>query len=69
MTQTDRWKNRRAMAWLSLVAGLLFPVGAFVSDSVHVAAVVAPFYLFVGSVVTAYIGFATADDKWQKPDV
>jgi len=25
-----------------------------------------PFYLFVGSVVGAYIGFATYDDKWKK---
>jgi hypothetical protein len=25
-----------------------------------------PFYLFVGSVVGAYIGFATVDDKWKR---
>lgn len=60
----DRWKNRRRMAWLSLLAGLLFPVVAVFSDA---SAIAGPFYLFVGSVVGAYIGFATVDDRWQKP--
>lgn len=64
----DRWKNRRRMAWLALLAGLLYPALMIVTDSAaQFGAVTGPFYLFVGTVVGAYIGFATADDKWQKP--
>lgn len=62
----DRWKNRRAMAWLALAAGLLFPVLLLATESPQLGAVAVPFYVFVGAVVGAYIGFATADDKWQQ---
>jgi len=62
----DRWRNRRRMAWLSLVAGLLFPVLLIVTKSEQLGAVAGHFYLFVGAVVGAYIGFATVDDRWQK---
>ena len=58
----DRWKNRRAMAWLAMVAGLIFPVLMLVDD---LSGISGAFYLFVGSIVGAYIGFATVDDKWQ----
>lgn len=63
MTSLDRWKNRRKMAWLALLAGLLFPVLLLATDSEQLGLVAAPFYLFVGAVVGAYIGFATLDDK------
>lgn len=66
-TPIDRWKNRRRMAWLALLAGLGYPALVLVTESPHLQAVTDPFYLFVGAVVGAYIGFATADDKWQKP--
>lgn len=62
----DRWKNRRAMAWLALLAGLLFPVLLLATESPQLGAVAVPFYVFVSAVVGAYIGFATADDKWQQ---
>jgi hypothetical protein len=62
----DKWKNRRAMAWISLIAGLCFPAVLLVSDSDQLGSVAGAFYLFVGSVVGAYIGFATVDDRWQK---
>lgn len=65
MTTADRWKNRRAMAWLALIAGLVFPLLLWVTDSSQLGAVAGPFYIFVGAVVGAYIGFATVDDKWQ----
>jgi hypothetical protein len=58
----DRWKNRRRMAWLSLIAGLVFPALMLIND---LSSIAGAFYLFVGSVVGAYIGFATVDDKWQ----
>lgn len=63
----DRWRNRRAMAWLALLAGLAFPVLLLATESNQLGAVAGHFYLFVGAVVGAYIGFATVDDHWQKP--
>jgi len=62
----DRWKNRRRMAWISLVAGLAFPMLLLGTDSRELGDIAYPFYLFVGSVVGAYIGFATVDDKWTQ---
>lgn len=62
----DRWQNRRKMAWLALVAGLIFPVMLLATESSQLGAVATPFYIFVGTVVGAYIGFATVDDHWQK---
>lgn len=63
----DRWRNRRRMAWWSLVSGLAFPVLLLLSPAAcpTLSAIAGPFYLFVGAVVGAYIGFATVDDKWQ----
>lgn len=66
MSMADRWKNRRKMAWLALAAGLLFPVLLLATESNQLGAVAGPFYIFVGAVVGAYIGFATVDDHWQK---
>ena len=65
MTAHDRWKNRRRMAWAALAVGLLFPLLLLWSQSNQLGAVAGPFYIFVGAVVGAYIGFATVDDKWQ----
>lgn len=66
MDKLDRWKNRRRMAWLSLIAGLGYPALLLYTSSEQLGTVAAPFYTFVGLVVGAYIGFATVDDKWQK---
>lgn len=67
MTEKDRWKNRRRMAWLALLAGLAFPLLLLYTDSAQLGAVAAPFYTFAGAVVVAYVGFATWDDKSQQP--
>jgi len=66
MTPTDRWKNRRRMAWLALVAGLLFPLLLLWSDSDQLGSVAGAFYVFVTGVVASYYGWATIDDKNQK---
>lgn len=63
MTNHDRWKNRRRMAWAALVAGLLFPLLLLWSQSDQLGAVAGAFYVFVTGVVGAYIGFASWDDK------
>ena len=65
MNHVDRWKNRRRMAWLSLTAGLGFPLLLLGTNSSQLGELAYPFYFFVGSVVGAYIGFATVDDKWN----
>lgn len=66
MNPKDRWVNRRRMSWLSLVAGLLYPLLVLVTDSSQLKDIAGPFYLFVSAVVGSYIGFATIDDKWNK---
>jgi len=50
---TDRWRNRRKMAWLSMLAGLLFPLLLLVTESAQLGLIATPFYVFVGMVVTA----------------
>jgi len=64
----DRWKNRRRMAWMALVGGLSFPVLVLFTSSPQLGEIAWPYLTFVGSVVGAYIGFTTADDKWQRKD-
>lgn len=62
MDARDRWKNRRRMAWLALLAGLAFPLLLLWSESDQLGAVAGAFYVFVTGVVASYIGFATWDD-------
>lgn len=62
--QNDRWKHRRRMAYGAFLGGMAFPVLVLINTDVSEIAV--SFYTFVGAIVGAYIGFATADDKWQK---
>jgi len=64
----DRWKNRRRMAWLSLIAGLLFPLLILNTDDPNLGTIAVPFYLFLSAVVGAYIGFATYDDTHANSD-
>jgi len=66
--EVDRWKNRRKMSWLAMIAGLLFPLLLF-TNSPHLGVIAGPFYVFVGLVVTAYIGGAVIDDKWSRDNV
>lgn len=54
------------MAWAALVAGLGFPLLILGTESRELGDLAYPFYIFVGSVVGAYIGFATVDDKWHQ---
>ena len=57
------------MAWASVGAGLGFPVLVLFTESSQLGAIAGPFYIFVGTVVAAYVGFATVDDKWNRPDL
>jgi len=51
------------MAWLSMLAGLLFPLLILTTDDPNLGAIAMPFYLFVTGIVGSYIGFATVDDN------
>jgi hypothetical protein len=66
MNEKDRWKNRRRMAWLALLAGLAFPVLLLYTESEQLGAVAGAFYVFVSAVVASYIGWATIDDTQTK---
>jgi len=59
----DRWKNRRAMAWASLCAGLAYPLLVLFTESEQLGAIAAAFYDFVRAVVGAYIGFSEVDEN------
>jgi hypothetical protein len=54
------------MAWLSMLAGLLLPLLLLVTESARLCLIATSFYVFVGMVVTAYIGGAVVDDHWQQ---
>tara|TARA_R100001086_G_scaffold250107_1_gene193919 strand:+ start:5318 stop:5488 length:171 start_codon:yes stop_codon:yes gene_type:complete len=52
----------RRMAWISLVAGLAFPLLLYATEAAVLGEIAGPFYLFVASVVGAYMGFSTWGD-------
>ena len=68
---TDMWKNRRRMAWISLgVLALEGPAVLIVAiiDAQAIAsasALLSTLALSLAGVVGAYMGFATAGDKWS----
>ena len=61
-TPRDRWKNRRKMAWATLIAALTYPLLILGTESDQLGAMAMPFYAFCGAVMAAYFGFATQDD-------
>jgi hypothetical protein len=63
MNSKDRWKNRRRMAWLAMVAGVCYPLLLWVSQSDQIGSVAGPFYVFITGVVASYIGWASWDDN------
>lgn len=69
----DRWKNRRRMAWLCLLTAIFVTIAFLFLIPEGRLAGVAPalswFYAFSGSVVGAYIGFSTSDDKNHLKDI
>jgi hypothetical protein len=65
----DRWKNRRRMAWITLLSGVSFPLLILGSESPTLGQIALPFYGFVAGVVMAYIGAATYEDTKGVADV
>lgn len=62
----DRWRHRRAMAWLAFVASLVYPALLLAGAGRDLVDLAWPFYTFTSATVGAYIGFATVDDRWQR---
>lgn len=67
MTEYDRWKNRRRMAWICVVAAIGFPLLVLFTESRELGDIATPFYMFVSAVVGAYIGFATWEANVRHP--
>jgi hypothetical protein len=69
-TDQRRWKNRRRMAYISLYSILIVTyLILFIvpMDRLNqLDEIITWFYLVMGSVVGAYVGFSTLDDKWKK---
>ncbi len=68
----DRWRNRRRMAWTALISIFVVTYMAFFKVPVErlnvLKEVITWFYFVMGSVVGAYVGFATLDDiNTRKP--
>lgn len=63
---SKRWKNRRRMAWLSLMAILVVTYYSMVKMDIErieaLSNVITWFYTIMGSIVCAYCGLATFDD-------
>lgn len=57
----DRWRWRRTVVLALTILGIVLPFIQFVNPEVYW-----PVYTVIGSVVSAYIGFATVDDRWNK---
>ena len=68
----NRWKHRRRMAYLALGAILLVTYWAmFVIPVERLNAldeILTWFFIVMGSIIGAYVGFATLDDKWKNTD-
>lgn len=67
-----RWQHRRRMAYIALYSCLAVTYLALfkISETRLSAAseVLTWFYITMGSIIGAYVGFRTLDDKWQKKD-
>jgi len=62
VSEIDRWKNRRKMAWITLLSGVAFPLLILSTESDVLGQIALPFYGFVMGVVMTYIGAATYED-------
>jgi len=66
MNEHSRWKNRRRMAWICMIAAIAYPVLVLFTESRELGEIATPFYMFVSAVVGAYIGFATWEDNTRR---
>lgn len=66
----NRWKHRRRMAYISLFSILAVTYWCLFKVDVErlkaLDSIITWFYLTLGSIIGAYVGFATLDDKWKE---
>lgn len=58
-----KWQNMRRMAWSSMIAGLVYPFIAAITDSKPLVDLAVHFYAFASLAVLAYMGLSTWGDK------
>lgn len=67
---SDRWRHRRSLAYMSFFSILIVTfLCLFIlveSRLVVLEPIVGWFYIVMGSIIGAYVGFTTLDDKWNK---
>jgi uncharacterized membrane protein YhaH (DUF805 family) len=65
-----RWQNRRRMAWTSLffiICVVLLSMFIVPIERLEVLEEIITWFFFImGSIIGAYVGFSTLDDKWNK---
>lgn len=68
----NRWQHRRRMAYVALFSMLVVTYWCLFKvplDKLNILdEIISWFYITMGSIVGAYVGFATLDDKWRKDD-
>ncbi len=63
---TDRWRNRRRMAWVSFGSTILYPFLAAVLGNEVVTKLAVHHYTFTTAVVMTYIAGSVVDHWLQK---
>jgi len=66
----NTWKNRRRMAWLSLVSVIvvtLLTLTPLVTETrlSSLQPILSTFFFAMASVIGVYVGFSTMSDKWK----
>lgn len=65
----NRWKHRRRMAYMAMLSVMVITVClVFYVPADKLAAldtIISWFYITMGTIIGAYLGFATLDDKWK----
>ena len=66
----NRWKHRRRMAYLAMLSVMLITYCLMFKMPVEkikvLENIITWYYITMGSIIGAYLGFATLDDKWKK---
>lgn len=64
-----RWKNRRGLAWAAMAGIFMVMIWALFKVPETrlsiLSEIIIWFFMIMGSIVGAYMGFSTFDDKWQ----
>lgn len=66
----NRWKHRRRMAYMAMISVVAMTYHLMLYIPVEkvkaLETIITWYYITMGSIIGAYVGFATLDDKWKK---